>query len=484
MTYEPNANWTAEAGKQVQEPVYFLRIDGWTTEDFSTAPVSGATTTKTVCAMAPTGGGLNLDPLGGQYSQAEAVIELLDVDGKVTTLVSTDAPGAALSSLINRTATIYGGYRALDESDYAPIYTGVISGVQMNRDRTGYVLRIASLLRRLDGLIMSGATSDTPASIRGNPVNVFWSILTSTFSTSHPTFPLDSFSSDGTSSSAPTGLGLTSADLDETLMTTERDRWYASDIAEISFLDETGALGEFEVELFRVWQCSPVIRGDGTIGLKFLLPPLPAASAEALTDDDILEVSTWRRRYDQHLNKYVYACETTMGSGSFDTILYNTETAEDTADQATTGETIKYDVESRWLSAAYDGTTSATVLAGRCRVRYLRTLAEIEIAVSFRKRAIEHGDVVAVTCASIPDLRDGSMGVTARLMLVAALAPDFSRGVLRMTLIDVGFRRYGTIAPSGEADYTAASAQDQETYAWVSSASGTMSDGSMGYRVI
>lgn len=485
MTYAPNANWTAAAAEAVQEPVYFLRIAGHTSEDFATADVKSASTTKTVCAMAPTGGAFELEPLDGTYQQANVTMELLDVDGAITSLISTDVPGSGLTSLINRTATIYGGYRSLDESDYPAIYTGVIAGLTMNRDRTGYVLEIASLLRRLDGEIMSDATSDTPATIRGNPVNIYWSLLSGTFSTSHATFPLDAVSSASTSSSAPTGLNITSSELNTTMMTTERDRWYPDAVAEVVYNDATSARAELETEFFRVWQCFPAISGDGRIGLKFLLPPLPASSAQALTDDDIVEVYDWARLMDQHLNQFLYRDELTKGSGNFDQTLYSTETAEDTADQAATSETIQYRVDSRWLSGTYNGVTNATVLAGRTRVRYLRTPAKVEVGVPFTMRHIEHGDVVAVTCSSIPDLRAGTMGTTGRLMLVSGLAPDFERGLLRLTLLDVGYRRYGVIAPAGTADYTSATAPQQEMFAWISDGTTeTMSDGDMGYRVI
>ena len=124
-------------------------------------------------------------------------------------------------------------------------------------------------------------------------------------------------------------------------------------------------------------------------------------------------------------------------------------------------------------------------LAGRMRVRYLKTPALMEALVNFRKRNLEEGDVVALTYPQVPDLLTGERGVSGHLMTVISIRPDFGKGLLRLRLLDTGFRRYGVISPSGTADYTSATDQEKNTFAWISDdATHQMSDGSEGYRLI
>ena len=485
MTYDPSTTWSDAAAASVQMPVYYLAIDGHTSEHFSTHPVKSAATTKTVCLIPPSGGASKLDPLDGSYSQSPLVVELLDTDDTITDLVSTEAPGASVSTLINRKATLYLGFAHLAEADYAAVYTGRITGLRMNGNRTGYILNLEPMNRQLDAEIMGDATDSEPVTLRGNPVNIYWSILTDTFSTSHATFPLDSVSSHVTgSSAAPTGLGLSTADINESLLVEERDRWYPSDVVEVYYDAPVSAKSHLREEFFRVFQCFPAVSGDGAMGLRFLTPPLPASSATTLTEDHIISVVSWHRLYGDHINWYQYTCETTKGSGTFDTTLYDTQTAEDTADQSASGETIRLDVESLWLSGDYSGDEVATTLAGRTRIRYLKTPAQLTVDVNATRRNVEQGDVVAVTLSDIPNLQTGARGVSGLLMTVVSVAPR-ADGTIRLVLLDSGYKRFGVVAPSGTSDYTAATDLEKGSFAFVSDGTNeTMSNGDPGYRVI
>ena len=491
MTYAPNANWTTAVDASQQQPVYFIKITDKTDEDYSTHPVKAAGTTKTVLMNEPSGGSLSVDIIAGTRTSQRVEVELLDVSGEITDLIATEAAAAPLAALINRQVTVYGGYRSLDESDYPAIFTGRITGVQMNGDLTGYVLTLTDLSHMLDADIMLNATTDKPATIRGNVVNVYWALLTGTFSTTHSTFPLASVSADAEPSeegaedgtSVPTGIGIDAALINTAQLVSERDIWHPTDIVEVKFDDIENAKSHLSDELFRVFQCFPTISGDGLLGLKFHVPALPAAAAPVIDTDHIVGVQSWERLYEDHLNKFTY-----MGDYDIQLDTYASlnvpETTEDTDDQTATLETIEYLVESRWLHTEYDGVSIASELAGRQRIRYLKTPAVVDILVNFRKRNIEQGDVVALSHPQLPDLFTGSRGVSARLMSVISIAPDFRRGLLKMRLLDTGYKRYGVIAPEAQAAFDTATDQEKNTFFFISNASGAMSDGSDGYRLI
>jgi len=488
MVYDPNTNWSAAADDRLQAPVYFLRIEG-RGADYSTHPVKNAATTKKILMDAPSGLTTSLDPISGTRPVSSVRVPLLDVDGEITKLLATEADGAYVSSLINRQATIYGGYRHLDEADYAAVFAGRITGVTMAGDGSRYVLTITDPTRLLDGEIMSNATSDKPTTIAGNPINVCWSILTGTFSTTHADFPLTEVSTDTSTTSAPTGLGISTSEINESQLIEQRDAWYPDALVKVTFVAPEVAKTHLQQEFFRVFQGWPVISQDGKIGLRFHVPPVPSAAAEEITEDDIIGPPSWERLYSDHLNRFVYYGNYDASADSYDAILYNTETSADTADQSATGETIIYEVKSRWLrnDLANDyGETGADIaadLASRMRLRYLKTPARVVLNVGFQLTRLEEGDVVAVTHPAIPDLLTGSRGVTARLMSIVSRSVDFAKGTIRLVLLDTGFKRYGVIAPSGTADYTSTTAKEQNTFVFVSNTSGQMSNGDPGYRM-
>lgn len=467
MSYNPNATWTAAIDTKTQAPVYFLRLDELTGYDFSTAPVKTAAVPKHVLMKLPTGGGSAFDIISGRFSLSEIEVELADVDGEITELIATEVVGAALDSLINRKATLYHGMRDMAEADYAPIFTGRIVGLEQTPDGLAYRVKIADLTYLLDGQIMLDATDDTPATIAGNIVNLYWAILTGTFDTADPDFPLDLVSVADVDSSAPTGLGLATSLIDEAQLIAIRDVWHPNTRAEITFTDPVNAKQELERELFRTFQCWPAPSGSGQLGLRFVVPIASIPQALSVTETNHILGVTWRRRFDMHLNKYTYLGDYDPVNHEYPTTLYDTVDADDTANQTATGETVEYRVESRWLNSARGGVAAARDLAGRLRLLFRATPAELTLVLNARRLNIELGDVLAVTHRRVPDLATGTMGVTNKTLFVTSLHPDFATGTITVTAIDMNYLRYGGIAPDATPDYDSASADERLQYFFI-----------------
>ena len=481
------ANYKAQVALQHQAPVYVLTIDGVTAE-YGTAEglsaVDGGSAPTNLMSL-PKGGGGAVDMLEGTTTLSEVTCTLLDVAGAITTLVSTDASGAPVSTLINRDAILWGGYRGLAAGDFAKIFVGQISGVKMTRDMTGYEIRLSDKTILLGNDIMTAATDTLPATIRGNVVNVYWSILTGTFDIGHATFPLDSVSTLTGSSSAPTGLGIATADIDETLLVSERDRWHSTDVVEVVFTEPEDGKQHLEAEFFRTFQCFPAIGTDGTLGLRFITPPAPSAAAVVMDEDTIVSVSGWDRPFSNHLNKFVFKGDFNTATDVYDADLYVASTSEDTTDRTATNETVEYLVESRWLQSAYDGAAIAKELAGRLRLRYLKPPAEMTVRSAFIKRELAAGDVIALTYRQIPDLRLGTRGVTSRLMTVVSVSSDYAKGLMKFKLVDSGLRKYGVVGPAAQTVYGSATDIQKDTYCWVGATSTNyVGSSEEGYRLI
>jgi hypothetical protein len=489
MTYNPNSNWTSSADATVQTPIFFLRIDGVTSFEYSTHPVKSPTVTKKAYMRLPTGGGVQLDFLEGTRTQQEVTIEILDVDESVTLLISTEAPSAPVTTLINRKATVYMGFAGLVETDYAPVFAGRIVAVERNKDHTGYRFVIADALFLTDAKIMTNATDETPSRIIGNVVNVYYSILTGSFLTSGD-FPLLLVVSGGTYT-APTGLGIDPALINIDQLISERENYHSGTIVDVCFNRPENAKTYLQKELFRTFQCWPAMSGAGLIGLRFLLSPLPTVTIQSLTETDhIVEITGWKRAFDNHLNKFRYLGDYENGQmewanpGDFNAILYDAVEAEDSDDQTATLETVEYLVESQWLKSSYDGATVATMLAGRMRSRFLKTPARLTIKCNITAQRVEEGDIVRVTHRRIPDIQNGVMGVTERSMIVLSTAPDFDNGLISLDLIDVSFRRYGLIGPDSLVAYASEDQTDKDRYAFLSDNAGAMSNADQGYRAL
>ena len=480
MVLAANANWNAAIADPKQSPVFFLRIDGLS-KDYSTAPVKAAGTTKVVLANEPKGGGSTVDLVTGTQTVQKVTVELLDLAEEITDLIATQATGAPLSTLVNRKATIYTGFRSLDEADYVAQFTGRIRGVSLS-DANTFRFALSDVGYLLDGQIMTAATDKKPSAIRGNLVNLYASILRGTFSTSDPDFPLDFVSTATATSSAPTGLGIADSLLNFTQIKAERDTWHVGDDGHPVFSGPEDARQYLTAEFFRVFQAMPALSGDGLLGCRFHVPSLPLSAAPVITADHIVGKIEWELLFKDHLNKFRIDGDYSDLSRKYQTILYNESPTGDTTDQTNTGETIEYFARSKWLREDRDGPEIARELAGRMRIRFLSPPARVRMSVNAHHLNLEQGDVVAVTDADMPDLFVGTRGITSHMMTIISIRPDWTTGLMRLTLLDTGGKRYGLWSGDAQADFASATTLDKETYAFFTDDSGLMSDGSDGYR--
>jgi len=477
MPYNPNGNWTNAIDDTIQLPVYYLDIDGLTAHDFSTGPVLSPTRTKLEYLNLPEGGSGQVDLINNRVTRTQITVGILDLDDKATELVAWDRPGADVGTLINRKVTLYAGYVHLVEADYAPIFTGRIRGISMDPDLRLLTLRcLLGLGADFDQDVMDNATSAKPSGIRGNVVNMVWSLLTGIFDDAHADFPLDFVTTDTGGSSVPTGAGIPRALIDEVLLKEQRDAWHPNDAAERRWEGAVNLKTELESEFMRVFQARQVTTELGLLGFKFRLPALPTSTAPTVLEEDhIVEVSSWERLIDTHLNKFTIQGDYTVATDTYEAMLYDTETAEDTADQAATGEIRHLKIQSKWLRRNFipgtlddmQGEIIAAELAARSRFLFLSTPVVLKIAVLFAKRNLQIGESIVVTDSRISNVLDGTRGVEDGSFFVTAVEWDFPRGVVILNLMDTRYVRYGVIAPNGEADYTGATNRNKNTYCYV-----------------
>jgi hypothetical protein len=453
MTYDPNANWTARAGAQYQQPNYFLVMEGVSAFRFSTGPVLNPSTTYKEYMETPRGVTQEIFPLEGKSSIGSLSIDLVDVDEEVTDLLS---PGQVVATWINREATLFAGYADLAESDYAEVFRGQVSDWSM--EGVGYTLKIRDLKRTTLENVMRNATEDTPSTIEGNPINIWYALVTGDFA--NVTFPVT------TSGATATGLDVSASLIDETHLEAERDDWLFGWNMRFEFRKPEKAKKFFEDELFLL-KGYPLIRGSGQLSVRLYHPAHPAEPPQDLTEDNIVGIPKAKPLFKDHLNvieifgDHDPDFDESEGESEF-TLLYS---FEDSADITATKERRELIVESKGLRTELDGVRNARFAGGKIRQRYLEPPIEIEAETLFSKRALEIGDVVGVTHSALPDMDTGARGWTLEQCEVVKSQPDFRRGRMRFTLITTTFgRRYRVIAPNSVPDYTSQTQAQKDKY--------------------
>lgn len=552
MVYNPNPNWTTETAKLDKRPVYFINIAGLTTKEYATRPVKSPVIAKKIFMKTPSGTSQRVQRIHGRTTVGSVKFELVDEAEDITDLVSTDkaAGGGAptLSSLVNRIVKLFGGYTDLVEADYAKIFTGRISGLQMGGGGSSYIITISDSKRKFHEPIMTSATDKVPTVIEGNIVNIFYAILADDFSTGG-NFPLASFSG------SPTGLGIPTADINTADLIDQRDTWLQNFTVKFEFDRQESSARQFiERELMRLIGFA-VVFADGSISMRVSNPPLVlTASPRTLDENNIIGQPRWRRRFDLHFNRIRILGDhnfrrvqfrldgaaasgqniipidsvdgiragavmriqsqdratsesitvATIGAGQITTtvnlansyisedtieaLAFPTELglSEDTADQSDTGETVEFTIESRGLRTALNGVNLATNIATRLKRRYVNPPIEIIVETLFTQRALEVGDVVLLSHPNLPDPETGTMGITNHAVEIIRVDVDFQRGRLVMQLLDtVPQSRFSIIAPDSTPDYLSASAAQRASFGFIcDNTTEEMSNGDQPYLVI
>lgn len=466
MTYDPNANWTARATAQHQQPVYFLVMEGVSFR-FSTGPVKNAGATYKEYMRTPRGVTQEIFPLEGKSSIGSLSIDLVDVDDEVTDLLS---PGQVVPTWINREATLFAGYTDFDEADFAPIFPGQVSDWDM--EGVNYTLKMRDLKRTTLENIMRNATEATPSTIEGNPINIWYALVTGDFA--NVTFPVT------TSGAAATGLNVSASLIDATHLEAERDEWIFDFDMRFEFRKREKAKKFFEEELFLL-KGYALIRGSGQLSARLYHPAHPAEPPQDLTEEDnILGIPKATPLFKDHLNviQILGNHDPDFDEGQGETEFTALFSFEDSSDITATKERKELIIESRGLRTDLNGVRNAAFAGNKIRQRFLEPPIEIKVETLFSKRVLEIGDVVGVTHSALPDMDTGLRGWTLEQCEVVKAQPDFRRGRMRFTLITTTFgRRYRVIAPTGLADYTSQTQAQKDKYLSIASSPGELLGG-------
>ena len=444
-----------ETAKFAKADNYFLVIDGLSTR-YSVFPVQNPAATYKRLLGIPSSIAQKVYPLEGRSSLGSVRFDLLDEGGEITGIVSTDAPGAPIPSLINRRAQLFAGFRNIDEADYLLVFTGEFYEPPIyNRADRSWQFTLADLKRPLiNEKVMKNSTSAAPTIIVGNFVNIYFALLTGDFA--NGTFPLDSVTG-----ATPTGLGVAASDINQAGLVAERDIWAYYITMRFEFRAPTKAKTFFEKELFAIFGY-PIVETDGRLSFRMYHAPHPADPIKTLGEAKIVDMDAIKQRWDLHLNKIEIQGDFDPDTGNFDTVLAS---FEDTQDQTDTKQVRERIFQLKGLRSDLNGATIARIWMERLLQRVQRPPLAIPVETDFTIRDLQAGEVAEFSHDEVPDTALGTIGIVSKRVEITSVAVNFQRGTNKVELLDTAIgNRYRVIAPNSLPDYTSQTAEERAKY--------------------
>lgn len=141
------ANRTASS---VKKPVYYFQLgpvdDGSIVpaieQEYSTGPIVGATKSRKVWMDSPTGSSNSISVLGGTSTVGDIQVPLVDQNGEITKLVTKYQ-----RTWKNRICTLMGGYDDIPESQFIPVFKGVVNNIAVGSDPCNWTFTVSDFTR-------------------------------------------------------------------------------------------------------------------------------------------------------------------------------------------------------------------------------------------------------------------------------------------------------------------------------------------------
>jgi hypothetical protein len=292
--------------------------------------------------------------------------------------------------------------------------------------------------------------------IEGNPINIIYALQTGDFSSS--TFPLTKKLGE------LTGLGIATTLMDATEMVKERDRMVSNEIWRFEAKQPVAGFRFLEQKIFRLLGY-PVATLAGKLSFRLYRPAWPddaAAGLPTLLKADVLRWR-WRRAHELHVNRVELGVDMDPETGAPAEVIVT----ESTSDQTATKETATFEEEDTGFRGALRGARLAEKAGAVVLRRFLIPPPQLEVWCPLTKRALQLGEVLAVTHDEIPNVKTGTRGLTAVRLELVEREEAFAAGEMRFLLQDAGFVRPAFVGPAGAiTGYDSATAAEKE-YAYV-----------------
>ena len=387
------------------------------------------------------------------------------ISGMTTSLLN-DADGHVLEALSanewrGRSCLLRMGFPALDYTEYRTLDRYRVN--RISYDGARFLLTCDNDLAQMKEPVMTSATSSSPVTLAGNIITLWLKMLTSTGNGTNGDYDV---------LPADQGIGFPVDRLNIAEIEQERDDWLSAWTVEFVFTDrERDFKAWADREVFKA--CGAILRvKDGLVTIKARRAPLAADSLATVDREHIdKRIIRWQSDMRDIINQVVFRYDYDEGDDEFDSTATYDDDAEvlnDKTSQDLFG-VHSWELKSKGIKTAQ----STAMFAGRAAglfQRYSFGPPELPVRTDLSYLDVGLGDVVTFTDSELPDLEDGTMGLTSELLEVHELSVDHARGEIRMKLINSGWRRgrYAVVSPASVTiDYDGATDEQKGQYAWI-----------------
>jgi hypothetical protein len=394
----------------------------------------GATANKTYLINI-SGASQRVTPEEGRASIGGLTFTLLDKNDEITAMLASDA-----YHFHRKRCTISTGYSGMSYADLVTVMVGWVTDIKLSGDGLSYVFSVTDPIKWMQRKIFRGA-EDSTVTLGGNPINIMLQVLTSTGAGTN---------GDYDTLAAANGLGINDDYINVSGIEAVRDDWFPGPANRFSFsiTKRIQAKKWLEQEIFKVLNVYPVIDATGKFNIKPMKPPLAATTTvQSFTEDNIIGIP----QYDLNLGGVVNEVETSYdwneGNTEFDTQdFYIDSTSVNNRGPGKSPLTF----ESKGITTALGGSDFFSKRKQKIFSRYAAPPPKITVQTWFSNWLTEAGDIVPFTHSKVPDIANGTRGLTNERMEVINRTIDWRKGKVKLELLATGFGKdpYCQISPS------------------------------------
>jgi hypothetical protein len=414
------------------EPLYFGPDELF----FGADPLSFGADTIRSYMQRISGAAQKIVPDLGRASIGGTTFTLQDNNNEITTLLSTDA-----SYFHRKKTTVKAGYEGMDETDFLDIMVGWITDIKLSKDGLAYIFSITDPIKWMQRKIFRGA-EDSTVTLGGNLINIMLQVLTSTGAGTN---------GDYDTLAAANGLGIDTDFINVTSIEAVRDDWFPGPAYRFSFSIDARiqAKSWLEKEIFKILNVYPVIDADGRFNIKPHKPPLPATvTVQTFDEDNIIGLPSYDFNLSGLINEVECHYDWDSVDKEFDTQDFYIDATSINA-RGPGKNVLK--LESKGITTALGG---FNIFERRKKAIFQRYSnpppPKINMKTFFSGWLTEVGDIVPISHSLLPDIENGTRGITSMRMEVINRTIDWVRGIVSLELMATAFAKdpYCQISPS------------------------------------
>lgn len=420
----PTGAWNAKNALLAKTPIYVFAIGGqatvYSTHDLVKQGITGTLPAYEPWLKTPDGASQTIDIQNGTSSIGELQCEVLDYGGAITSLVGS-------VTLEGSSATLYVGYPGIGWTDFVVLHTYTLYKVIPGKGYSSYLFSSKDIQMDAKTTIWNHPVNGAPLSaanpwmIQGTPCEIVQAVLMLALQLSPSTVDLAFMQQlDSTSE------GIYAAARPFLFMETQP--FTAKDFIEQQILKASGMY--------------PVVTNDGKYSVRSYRPfaagPVPVFH---FSDDNMTALPDWDRA--PILNDLLWSYDLDLTDPTASSYL-TTQLWLDATSISDFGRSNERQVQSDGLRGELGATWFTQDISDRMFKRFAGTTGLrggaplLTVSAFFATLPVWVGDYVSLSSSKMPDVFNGTIGVTNRIFEVIDREPKYSRGGMQYKLLDTG----------------------------------------------